>query len=94
MFDGDTPLTLDEGIALCAQCHVEYVCGNSPIDGIDRDYFPWARHYGNDAKCFARHMPKVTRTGDSTQFTSHWLASPLKYLTPEPAATFAATFGV
>jgi formate-dependent nitrite reductase cytochrome c552 subunit len=45
VFDGDTPLTLDEGIALCAQCHVEYVCGNSPIDKIDRDYFPWAKAF-------------------------------------------------
>jgi nitrite reductase (cytochrome c-552) len=165
VFDGDTPLTLDEGIALCAQCHVEYVCGNSPIDKIDRDFFPWAkafdleevyatefpgwgdhldkkyiqdwvhgtgplsslnspgngvsyftpfpireeliksqhpeaetywesRHYGNDAECFVCHMPKVTRISDGTQFTSHWLASPLKYMSPEPVATFAATFGI
>jgi formate-dependent nitrite reductase cytochrome c552 subunit len=165
VFDGDTPLTVDEGIALCAQCHVEYVCGNSPIDKIDRDYFPWAkafdledvyatefpgwgdfndrkyiqdwvhgtgglsspnapgngvsfltpfpieeeliksqhpeaetywesRHYGNDAECFACHMPKVTRASDGTEFTSHWLASPLKYMTPEPMAAFAAEFGL
>ncbi len=165
VFDGDTPLTLDEGIALCAQCHVEYVCGNSPIDGINRDYFPWAkasdlesvystefpgygpysdksyiqdwvhgtgalsspnapgnnvtyltpspireeliksqhpeaetywgsRHYGNAAECFVCHMPKVTRTGDGTQFTSHWMASPIKYMSPEPVGAFAATFGV
>ena len=164
-FDGDTPLTLDEGIALCAQCHVEYVCGNSSIDGIDRDYFPWAkafdledvyagefpgwgsyfdrkyvqdwvhgtgplaspsapgngvpyltpypirvdliksqhpeaetywgsRHYGNSADCFVCHMPKVTKVGDGTRFTSHWLASPLKYMSPEPAAAFAATVGL
>jgi len=164
-FDGDTPLTLDEGIALCAQCHVEYVCGNSSIDKIDRDYFPWAkaadlegvyasefpgwgdhldrkyvqdwvhgtgplsssnspgngvpyftpfpvrtdliksqhpeaetywgsRHYGNGAGCFVCHMPKVTKAGDGTQFTSHWLASPLKYMSPEPVATFASTFGL
>jgi formate-dependent nitrite reductase cytochrome c552 subunit len=165
VFDGDTPLTLDEGIALCAQCHVEYVCGNSPIDKIDRDYFPWAkafdlesvyaaefpgwgdyldrkyiqdwvhgtgplsspnspgngvsyftpfpiqaeliksqhpeaetywesRHYGNEAECFVCHMPKVTRAGDGTEFTSHWLASPLKYMTPEPVAAFATDFGL
>jgi formate-dependent nitrite reductase cytochrome c552 subunit len=162
-FDGDTPLTLDEGIALCAQCHVEYVCGNSPIDRINRDFFPWAkaadledvyttefpgygahdhkyiqdwmhgtgalsspnspgngvpyntpfpirealiksqhpeaetywgsRHYGNDAHCYTCHMPKVTKTGGST-FTSHWLASPTKYMTSEPAGTFATTFGL
>jgi formate-dependent nitrite reductase cytochrome c552 subunit len=163
VFDGDTPLTLDEGIALCAQCHVEYVCGNSPIDKIDRDYFPWAkafdlesvyaaefpgwgdyldrkyiqdwvhgtgplsspnspgngvpyftpfpiqaeliksqhpeaetywesRHYGNEAECFVCHMPKVTRASDGTEFTSHWLASPLKYMTPDPVAAFATDF--
>ncbi len=162
-FDGDTPLTLDEGIALCAQCHVEYVCGNSPIDGIDRDYFSWAkvsdlegvyqsqfpgygvysdrkyvqdwmhgtgplssafspangvsyltpfpigeelvksqhpeaetywqsRHYGNGATCSTCHMPRVTRAGDGSQFTSHWMASPIKYMTPEPMAAFASTF--
>jgi len=165
VFDGDTPLTLDEGIALCAQCHVEYVCGNSPIDKIDRDFFPWAkvfdlesvyaaefpgwgdysdwiyiqdwvhgtgplsspnspgngvsystpfpiqveliksqhpeaetywesRHYGNDAECFTCHMPKLTRASDGSEYTSHWLASPIKYMTPEPVAAFATQFGV
>jgi formate-dependent nitrite reductase cytochrome c552 subunit len=165
VFDGDTPLTLDEGIALCAQCHVEYVCGNSPIDKIDRDFFPWAkvsdlesiyaaefpgwgnyldrkyiqdwihgtgalsspnspgngvsyftpfpiqaeliksqhpeaetywesRHYGNEAECFVCHMPKVTRASDGTVYTSHWLASPLKYMAPEPVSAFATEFGL
>ncbi|HET9482194.1 MAG TPA: ammonia-forming cytochrome c nitrite reductase subunit c552 [Candidatus Polarisedimenticolia bacterium] len=164
-FDGSSPLSLDEGIALCAQCHVEYVCGNSPIDGIDRDYFSWAkaadlesvyqavfpgyglyggmkyiqdwthgagplgsanapgnnvfysaphpigealiksqhpeaetywgsRHYGNGAECFVCHMPKVTRAGDGTQFTSHWMASPIKYMTPGPVTAFAASFNL
>ena len=164
-FNGDTPLTLDEGIALCAQCHVEYVCGNSPIDGIDRDYFSWAkvsdledvyqfqfpgygvysdrkyvqdwthgtgplssgfapgngvsyltpfpigeelvksqhpeaetywesRHYGNGAHCSTCHMPKVTRSSDGSQFTSHWMASPMKYMTPAPMAAFASAFGL
>ena len=164
-FNGDSPLSLDEGIALCAQCHVEYVCGNSPIDGIDRDYFPWAkvadlediyhaqfpgygaygdrkyvqdwshgtgalsspnspangvsyltpfpigeemvksqhpeaetywesRHYGNGATCATCHMPKVTRAGNGGQFTSHWMASPTKYMTPTPAAAFAGSFGL
>jgi formate-dependent nitrite reductase cytochrome c552 subunit len=164
-FNGDAPLSLDEGIALCGQCHVEYVCGNSPIDGIDRDYFSWAksfdleavyrlefpgygvysdkpyvqdwthgtgplsspfapangvsyltpfpigealvksqhpeaetywesRHYGNGAQCSTCHMPKVTRAGDGSQFTSHWMASPLKYMTPEPMTAFAGAFGL
>jgi nitrite reductase (cytochrome c-552) len=164
-FNGNAPLSLDEGIALCAQCHVEYVCGNSPIDSINRDYFPWAkaadlesvyqstfpgygpysgikyiqdwshgtgalcsthapdngvpyatpspikealiksqhpeaetywgsRHYGNGADCFVCHMPKVTRAADGTQFTSHWMASPLKYMSPEPVAAFAASFNL
>jgi formate-dependent nitrite reductase cytochrome c552 subunit len=171
-FDGDTALTMDEGIALCAQCHVEYVCGNSPIDGIDRDFFPWAkvfeledvyaaafpgygvsgdnwfgrkyvqdwihgtgslsspnstsvtfvdpnpiqeeliksqhpeaetywesRHYDNDAPCFLCHMPRVTKLvpdadGNPITFTSHWLASPNKYMDPEPAGEFATTFGL
>ncbi len=161
VFNGDTPLTLDESIALCAQCHVEYVCGDSPIDKIDRDYFPWAKafdiedvyattfpgygvydykyvqdwihgtgplsspnspgnsvyyntpypiqeeliksqhpeaetywdgkHYDEGAKCFLCHMPKVTKT-NGTRFTSHWLASPFKYLSPEPVAAFANAF--
>jgi formate-dependent nitrite reductase cytochrome c552 subunit len=43
VFNGDKPLTQAEYVAVCGQCHVEYVCGNSPIDGIDRDYFPWAK---------------------------------------------------
>jgi formate-dependent nitrite reductase cytochrome c552 subunit len=164
-FNGDTALSMDEGIALCAQCHVEYVCGNSPIDKIDRDFFSWAkaadledvystnfpgygaytdrkyiqdwvhgtgglsspnapgngvtyldpnpiqeeliksqhpeaetywnsRHYGNDAPCFLCHMPKVTKTSDGSSFTSHWLASPNKYMEPEPAGAFATQFGL
>ena len=163
-FDGDTPLTQAESVALCAQCHVEYVCGNSPIDKIDRDYFPWAKafdledvystvfpgygiydykyiqdwihgtgalsspnspangvyyntpypieeemiksqhpeaetywssmHYDEKASCAVCHMPKVTKAGNAGTFTSHWLASPLKYLSPEPARAFAAAFGL
>jgi formate-dependent nitrite reductase cytochrome c552 subunit len=160
----EEPLDIDGGIALCAQCHVEYVCGNSPLDKIDRDFFSWAkafdledvyainfpgwgdyidrkyvqdwvhgtgglsssnspangvsyldpnpigveliksqhpeaelywesRHYDNGAACFLCHMPKVTKT-DGTTFTSHWLASPNKYMTPEPAEAFATAFGI
>jgi formate-dependent nitrite reductase cytochrome c552 subunit len=165
VFNGDKPLTQAEYVALCGQCHVEYVCGNSSIDGIDRDYFPWAkvadlepiysaqfpgygaysgykyiqdwvhgtgplsslywpangiyyntpypitetlvksqhpeaetywnsRHYGNNAACFICHMPKVTKTSGGAVFTSHWLASPLKYMSPEPVGAFARTFGL
>lgn len=28
---------------MCAQCHVEYVCGKSSVDGIDRDRFGWTK---------------------------------------------------
>ncbi|HLB24877.1 MAG TPA: ammonia-forming cytochrome c nitrite reductase subunit c552, partial [Nitrospirota bacterium] len=42
-FDEDKPLSVDGTVALCGQCHVEYVCGVSPFDKIDRDYFPWAK---------------------------------------------------
>ncbi len=28
---------------MCAQCHVEYVCGKSGVDGVDRDRFGWAK---------------------------------------------------
>ena len=27
----------------CSQCHVEYVCGKSGVDGIDRDFFSWSK---------------------------------------------------
>lgn len=165
VFNGDKPLTQAEYVAICAQCHVEYVCGNSPIDHIDRDYFPWgkvfdleniyssvfpgygefsglkyiqdwkhgtgplsspfapangiyyntpfpinedliksqhpeaetywnSRHYGNNAPCFICHMPKVTKAIGGAVFTSHWMASPLKYMAPAPVATFAQTFGL
>jgi nitrite reductase (cytochrome c-552) len=38
-------------------------------------------------------MPKVTKT-DGGQFTSHWFASPVKYLDPARAQAFAAKFDV
>jgi hypothetical protein len=59
-----------------------------------------SRHYGNEASCFICHMPKVTKVyanGDpipGSEFTSHWLASPNKYMDPEPAGAFAAEFGL
>ena len=28
---------------MCAQCHVEYTCGKSGVDGVDRDAFGWAK---------------------------------------------------
>lgn len=33
----------DRNTLACAQCHVEYVCGKSGVDGVDRDYFSWAK---------------------------------------------------
>ncbi len=33
----------DRRILACAQCHVEYVCGKSGIDKINRDVFSWAK---------------------------------------------------
>lgn len=166
VFDENAPLDVDGGIALCGQCHVEYVCGNSPIDGIDRDFFPWAkvgdleaiyasafpgygsypykyvqdwrhgtgalsspywpppsgppfyntpfpigealiksqhpeaetywgsRHYDNGAACYTCHMPQVTKVSDGTTFTSHWIASPEKYMSPASVGPFAQTFGL
>lgn len=43
----------DRIIAVCAQCHSEYVGGYSAVTGLDQDYFPWAKpadleaQYGN-----------------------------------------------
>jgi nitrite reductase (cytochrome c-552) len=39
----DSASRQDKLNTLCAQCHVEYVCGNSALDVYDRDYFPWAK---------------------------------------------------
>jgi len=144
---------------VCGQCHIEYVCGKSGVDGIDRDFIPWAKvrdleaiyktafpivdalgiptysmdwvhgtgvraskwpnnarefpigvpliksqhpetetywgsiHYSAGRSCADCHMPKVTKT-DGTQFTSHWFASPVKYLDPARAQAFAAKFNV
>lgn len=33
----------DKRVLVCAQCHVEYVCGKSGIDKKDRDAFGWAK---------------------------------------------------
>jgi nitrite reductase (cytochrome c-552) len=33
----------DRRILVCAQCHVEYVCGKSSIDKQDRDAFGWSK---------------------------------------------------
>ncbi len=33
----------DKRILACAQCHVEYTCGKSGVDGVDRDAFGWAK---------------------------------------------------
>ena len=41
--DFELASTQDRMNTLCGQCHVEYVCGNSANDKIDRDFFPWAK---------------------------------------------------
>jgi formate-dependent nitrite reductase cytochrome c552 subunit len=163
-FNGQLALDVDRSIALCAQCHVEYVCGKSGIDGIDRDAYGWSKvrdlearyaslfpswgtlpsfeyvmdwqhgagplgspywpangieyltpyptgidliksqhpeaetywnskHAANKANCYVCHMPKVTKTNGTT-FTSHWLASPVKYMEPESVLAFASQFGL
>lgn len=161
-FDSGTALDAEKATALCAQCHVEYVCGKSGIDGIDRDYFPWkkvseleaiykaefpawstfpgpytmdwahgtgalssplapqyyvagatyplnepliksqhpesetfwnSRHYENGAGCYTCHMPTVEKA-DGTKFTSHWMASPNKYMEATPVQAFASAFGL
>lgn len=33
----------DRRVLLCGQCHVEYTCGKSAVDGIERDAFGWAK---------------------------------------------------
>lgn len=33
----------DKKILSCAQCHVEYVCGKSSVDKVDRDMFGWSK---------------------------------------------------
>lgn len=161
-FDGGTKLDADKAVAICAQCHVEYVCGKSGIDGINRDYFPWkkvneleaiykaefpatgtlpgpytmdwahgtgalssplapqyyisgftypilepliksqhpesetywnSRHFMNGAGCYSCHMPTVEKA-DGTKFTSHWMASPNKYMEATPVTAFATKFGL
>ena len=163
-FDEGVPLTVDSSTALCGQCHVNYVCGVSSIDKIDRDFFDWAKakdlealnkktfpgygaystakhvqdwrhgtgplsspnspgngvkyntpypigevltksrhpeaetywnspHYKYGAKCFTCHMPRVTKQ-DGTSFTSHWMASPYKYMDPIPAKGLAEKAGL
>ncbi|HWR97216.1 MAG TPA: ammonia-forming cytochrome c nitrite reductase subunit c552 [Candidatus Methanoperedens sp.] len=53
-----------------------------------------SRHYYNDAACYTCHMPKVTKVADGTSFTSHWLASPIKYMSTASVGPFAQTFGL
>lgn len=38
----DAPLK-DQRILTCTQCHVEYTCGKSGVDGIERDAYGWAK---------------------------------------------------
>ncbi len=33
----------DQRILTCSQCHVEYTCGKSTVDGIERDAYGWSK---------------------------------------------------
>lgn len=39
----------DRRILTCTQCHVEYTCGKSSVDGIERDAYGWAKAGDLDA---------------------------------------------
>ncbi len=43
VYDFDQASRQDQIIAVCAQCHSEYVGGYSANTGLDQDYFPWAK---------------------------------------------------
>lgn len=60
----------DQRVLLCAQCHVEYTCGKSGVDGIERDAYGWAK---------AKDLHKVyTQQFDYTQdWTQKIIGQPL-----------------
>ncbi|MBE0416761.1 MAG: ammonia-forming cytochrome c nitrite reductase subunit c552 [Coriobacteriia bacterium] len=39
----ETASARDRETLLCAQCHVEYTCGRSGVDGMVRDHFGWTK---------------------------------------------------
>lgn len=41
--DWRTASARDRRNLMCTQCHVEYTCGKSGVDGVDRDAFGWAK---------------------------------------------------
>lgn len=41
--DIDQAWARDRRILSCAQCHVEYTCGKSGVDKVDRDAYGWAK---------------------------------------------------
>ena len=43
VYDFNQATRQDQIIAVCAQCHSEYVGGTSANTGLDQDYFPWAK---------------------------------------------------
>ncbi len=43
VYDFNQASRQDQIIAICAQCHSEYVGGYSANTGLDQDYFPWAK---------------------------------------------------
>lgn len=39
----ETASAKDKEVLMCGQCHVEYTCGKSGVDKIDRDFFGWSK---------------------------------------------------
>jgi nitrite reductase (cytochrome c-552) len=50
---------------VCGQCHVEYVCGKSGVDGVDRDHIPWAK-VGDLEAIYLNVFPTTDKYGIAT----------------------------
>lgn len=68
--DAEKASAKDQQILACAQCHVEYVCGRSGIDKIDRDSFGWA-------KAKDLHQVYTDQYGYTQDFTNSIMGEPL-----------------
>jgi formate-dependent nitrite reductase cytochrome c552 subunit len=66
----DEASTRDKEILLCAQCHVEYTCGRSGIDGMNRDRFGWT-------KAANLHEEYMERFGYKQDWTHALIGEPL-----------------